>query len=81
MNQKHMKDLSRDDLLKAYRLMVLSRRLDEKEIQLKKSTTVIYLFLNFKNQIQEASGCQLLVCPDHILICIFLCIFHFDQQE
>ena len=37
-----MKDLSRDDLLNAYRLMVLSRRLDEKEIQLKNQSATFF---------------------------------------
>jgi 2-oxoisovalerate dehydrogenase E1 component len=35
-------DLSREDLLRAYRLMVLSRRLDDKEIQLKNQSLIFF---------------------------------------
>src|SRR5687767_4685931 len=34
--------LTRDDLLKAYRWMVLSRRLDDKEIQLKNQSLIFF---------------------------------------
>src|ERR687892_1427928 len=34
--------LSRDDLLRAYRTMVLSRRIDDKEIQLKNQSLIFF---------------------------------------
>ena len=56
-NQKHMKDLSRDDLLNAYRMMVLSRRLDEKEIQLKnQSATFFQISAAGHEAVQVAAG-------------------------
>ncbi|HXW07224.1 MAG TPA: dehydrogenase E1 component subunit alpha/beta [Vicinamibacterales bacterium] len=39
---EHAAGLSRDDLLRAYRLMVLSRRLDDKEIQLKNQSLIFF---------------------------------------
>ena len=34
--------LTREDLLRAYRLMVLSRRIDDKEIQLKNQSLIFF---------------------------------------
>ncbi len=40
--QRSYEGLTRDDLLKAYRWMVLSRRLDDKEIQLKNQSLIFF---------------------------------------
>jgi 2-oxoisovalerate dehydrogenase E1 component len=39
---RELDGLTRDDLLKAYRLMLLSRRLDDKEIQLKNQSQIFF---------------------------------------
>ena len=36
-------ELTRDELIAAYRLMLLSRRLDDKEIQLKNQLSLIHI--------------------------------------
>src|SRR5919109_98169 len=41
-NRRSYEGLSRDDLLKAYRWMILSRRLDDKEIQLKNQSQIFF---------------------------------------
>src|SRR4029079_6285043 len=40
--EKALNGLSHDDLLRAYRLMVLSRKLDDKEIQLKNQSLIFF---------------------------------------
>ncbi|MBE3134872.1 MAG: dehydrogenase, partial [Acidobacteria bacterium] len=40
--EREFEELSRDDLVRAYRLMVLSRKLDDKEIQLKNQSQIFF---------------------------------------
>src|SRR5687767_7279852 len=42
MGATRREGLSRDELLRAYRLMVLSRRIDDKEIQLKNQSLIFF---------------------------------------
>ncbi|MEO8521769.1 MAG: hypothetical protein ABI603_10415, partial [Acidobacteriota bacterium] len=41
-SDRRLDGLTRDDLLQAYRLMVLSRRIDDKEIQLKSQSLIFF---------------------------------------
>ena len=42
MSRRTLDGLTRDDLLRAYRTMLLSRRLDDKEIQLKNQSLIFF---------------------------------------
>ena len=57
--------LNREDLLRAYRTMVLSRRIDDKEIQLKNQSLIFFQFSGAGHEaVLVAAGMQLKPADD-----------------